>query len=149
MHLVLFQPDIPQNTGAMLRLSACFGLTLHIIEPCGFVFDDRKLKRSGMDYIDQVDIRRHASWKDFINSKEKAGRLVLLTTKATDIYYDHTFQKDDYLIVGQESVGAPDYVHESVDARVKIPLTKNARSFNVAMSAAIVVSEAVRQINKS
>ena len=144
MRLALYQPDMAPNTGTMMRLCACLGVSLDIIEPCGFVFDDRKLKRAAMDYIDQLDCRRHASWEEF-RSSLAPRRLVLLTTKADTAYNNFAFEPDDVLMVGRESAGVPDDVHAAADARILIPMRPEVRSLNVALSAAIVLSEALRQ----
>ncbi|MFA4995264.1 MAG: tRNA (cytidine(34)-2'-O)-methyltransferase [Bdellovibrionales bacterium] len=144
MRLALFQPDMPPNTGTMMRLCACFGVGMDIIEPCGFPLDDARLKRAAMDYIDHLKYARHASWEDFIAQIGKQ-RLVLLTTKAAVPYIDFSFSNDDILMVGRESAGVPDYVHARADARVVIPIKPPMRSLNVAMSAAIVLGEALRQ----
>ena len=144
MRLALFQPDMPPNTGAMMRLCACFGVAMDIIEPCGFPLDDAKLKRAAMDYIDHLDLTRHRSWEDFAHKIGKQ-RLVLLTTKSDVAYTDFSFQGDDILMVGRESAGVPPYVHDRADARVLIPIKSPMRSLNVAVSAAIVLSEALRQ----
>lgn len=152
MRLVLYQPDIPQNTGAMLRLAACFGLGVDIIEPCGFVFDDRRMKRAGMDYMDQVQMQRHTSWGAYLAWRTDPanpavlGRLILLTTKAEKIYSTLSYLPHDSLIVGQESSGAPEDVHRAADERILIPLKPGLRSLNVAMAAAIVAGEAMRQL---
>jgi tRNA (cytidine/uridine-2'-O-)-methyltransferase len=147
MRLALYQPDMAPNTGTMMRLCACLGVSLDIIEPCGFVFDDRKLKRAAMDYIDHLDYRRHASWDDF-RQQAAPRRLILLTTKADLAYHRFSFQADDILMVGRESAGAPDDVHAAADARILIPMRPEARSLNVALSAAIVVAEALRQTSQ-
>jgi tRNA (cytidine/uridine-2'-O-)-methyltransferase len=144
MRLALYQPDMAPNTGTMMRLCACFGVGLDIIEPCGFVFDDRKLKRAAMDYTDHLDYARHASW-DVFRGSLAPRRLVLLTTKADLPYHDFTFRADDVLMVGRESAGVPDDVHVAADARVIIPMRPEVRSLNVAISASIVLSEALRQ----
>lgn len=146
MRLALYQPDIPQNTGAMLRLAACFGLGVDIIEPCGFVFDDAKMRRSGMDYIDLVQITRHSSWESFYATKG-SSRLLLLSTKAAKPYYDCSFRPDDILLVGRESSGVPEDVHKACTDRLLIPMASGTRSLNVAMAAGIVVSEAARQLS--
>ena len=146
MRLVLYQPDIPQNTGAILRLAACFGVAVDLIEPAGFVWDDRKLRRAGMDYLDQVDLNRIASWEGY-SGMIQPGRLVLATTKGSERYETFQFQNDDRLLFGRESAGVPDSVHQAVDARVHIPMRPDQRSLNVAQSAAIVLSEALRQTN--
>ncbi|MGB0671659.1 MAG: tRNA (cytidine(34)-2'-O)-methyltransferase [Rhodospirillales bacterium] len=143
MRLALFEPDIPQNTGTLLRLCACLGLGVDVIEPCGFVFSDSRMKRAGMDYLDRVDLQRHASWNRFEAALQ--GRLVLLTTKGDQAYTDLAFQPDDVLLVGRESAGVPDTVHARADARVTIPMQTGFRSLNVALAAAMVAGEALRQ----
>lgn len=149
MRIVLYRPDIPQNVGAILRLSACFGMELHIIEPCGFPLDDKRLRRAGMDYIDQVEMFRHASWEEFVLHKQKhEGRVMALTTKASVPYTEMAYAKGDYLMMGQESAGLPEQIHAQVDARLIIPMQEGARSLNVAMSTAIVAAEAKRQIGQ-
>ncbi|MCE2509762.1 MAG: tRNA (cytidine(34)-2'-O)-methyltransferase [Alphaproteobacteria bacterium] len=148
MRLALFEPDIPQNVGAILRLCACLGLPLDVIEPCGFVFDDRRLKRVAMDYLDKVTLCRHDSWAAFLGAHEQAaqaGRLVLLSTRAETPYTAFAFREDDTLLLGRESKGVPETVHETADARVKIPLQSGLRSLNVALAAAMVAGEALRQ----
>lgn len=151
MRLALYQPDIPQNTGTLLRLGACLDLELDIIEPCGFVFSEKALKRAGMDYLDKVKYRRHNSWADFLQYREEHseeyGRLVLLTTKASSAYFDFEFKPNDIILMGRESAGVPQSVHETVDARLIIPMNENARSINVAVSAVMVLGEALRQTN--
>ena len=151
MRLALFQPDIPQNTGTLLRLGACVDVELDIIEPCGFVFSEHTLKRSGMDYLDLVQYRRHASWYDFLDYRAKHpetyGRIILLTTKAKQPYYDFQFQNNDILLLGRESAGVPQEVHNTADARLLIPMNEKARSINVAVSAVMVLGEALRQTN--
>lgn len=143
MRLALFEPDIPQNTGTLLRLAACFNLPVDIIEPCGFVFNDQKMRRAGMDYLDIVDCIRHDSWEKFYT--QHTGRIVLLTTKGAEPYHKFTFKDDDILLLGRESAGVPDYVHHAADARLRIPMRPEARSINVAVSGAIVLGEALRQ----
>ena len=146
MHLALYQPDIAQNTGTILRLAACFGIEAHIIEPAGFPVSDRAFRRAGMDYLDQVTITRHASWAAFEAWRRAAGfRLVLLTTQATTSYLDHRFIERDVLLLGRESAGVPDAVHAAADARLTIPMREGLRSLNVAMACAMVVGEALRQ----
>jgi tRNA (cytidine/uridine-2'-O-)-methyltransferase len=146
MRLALYQPDIAQNTGTMLRMAACLGVGVDIIEPCGFVFADPRLRRAGMDYLDSVDLARHISWQAFLAARAAdSGRLVLLTTRAATAYTDAPFHADDTLMVGRESAGVPDAVHALADLRVKIPLRKNLRSLNVAVAAAMVLGEALRQ----
>jgi tRNA (cytidine/uridine-2'-O-)-methyltransferase len=144
LRLALYQPDMPSNTGTMMRLCACLGIGLDIIEPCGFVLDDAKLRRAAMDYIDYLDCTRHRSWNDF---SDKIGdrRLVLLTTKAAIPYTEHAFRSNDIIMVGRESAGVPDVVHNRADARILIPLNPPLRSLNVAISAAMAIGEALRQ----
>jgi tRNA (cytidine/uridine-2'-O-)-methyltransferase len=144
MRLALYQPDIPQNTGALIRLAACFGVPLDIIEPCGFLWSDAKLKRAGMDYLDLADITRHVSWEAFSATQNDARR-VLLTTKAEQVYTDFVFQSGDVLLLGRESAGVPGFVHASADARLRIPMREGLRSLNVAMTGAIVLAECLRQ----
>lgn len=143
MRLTLYQPDIPQNAGTLIRLGACLDVGIDIIEPCGFILDDRRLRRSVMDYADHADITRHSSWERFNQTRQ--GRLVLLTTRAAVPHVDFSFQPDDILLLGQESCGVPDHVHDAADARVLVPMRQGARSLNVAVAAAIVVGEALRQ----
>ena len=146
MRLVLFQPDIPQNTGTLLRLAACLGVGVDVIEPCGFVLDDRRMRRAGMDYLDQVDLVRHASWEAYRASSASApGRLVLLTTKATTRHIDFDFASFDRIMVGRESGGVPDDVAALCDGRLRIPMQPGLRSINVALTASIVMGEALRQ----
>lgn len=145
MRLALFEPDIPQNTGTVLRLAACLGVGVDIIEPMGFVWSDRHLRRAGMDYLDHVELVRHTSWTAFHDNHQH--RLVLLTTKAEDRYTDFAFSADDTLLLGRESAGVPDSVQAAADARIKIPMAGGMRSLNVALAAAMVLSEALRQTN--
>ncbi len=151
MRLALFQPDIAQNTGTLLRLSACLDLPMDIIEPCGFLFNDKGLKRAGMDYLEFANYRRHASWDDFLSYRAEHqkdyGRIILLTTHASRPYTDFCFEKNDIILMGRESAGVPEIVHQTADARLLIPMNKNARSINVALSAVMVVGEALRQTN--
>jgi tRNA (cytidine/uridine-2'-O-)-methyltransferase len=147
MRLVLFEPDIPQNTGAILRLAACFGLGVDIIFPCGFIFDEPRMRRAGMDYLDSVEVRKHASWAAYCTFREtEPGRLLLLSTKAATPYLDFAYQPEDALLLGRESAGVPAEVHDAADERLVIPLQQGMRSLNVAMAAAIVAAEALRQI---
>lgn len=144
LRLALYQPDMPPNTGAMMRLCACFGVGLDIIEPCGFALDDKKLKRVAMDYTNHLNYQRHASWDDF--RRNIAGRrVVLLTTKSDQPYYRFDFQPNDILMVGRESAGVPFDVHQTVEARITIPLHPAARSLNVGMAAAIVLTDALKR----
>jgi tRNA (cytidine/uridine-2'-O-)-methyltransferase len=144
MRLALFEPDIPQNLGAFIRLSACLKVPLDVIEPCGFPVDDKRIRRAAMDYYELARIARHASWAAFKRDR-LAGRLVLLTTKGGTDFPDIAFAQDDILLFGRESAGVPDDVHQTADLRLRIPLQKGARSLNVALAAAMVVSEALRQ----
>lgn len=144
--IALYQPDIAQNMGTLVRLGACMGTKTHIIEPCGFALDDKKLRRAGMDYMELASITRHASWEDFKHYvADQQHRVVLLTTKTTTSYMETNFQPHDILLVGRESAGVPESVHHSVDMRVTIPMQPPARSLNVAISAAMVFGEALRQ----
>ena len=143
MRLALYEPDIPQNTGAILRLGACLGIAVDLIEPFGFIWDDRHLKRAGMDYLDQVEFVRHRSWSAF--RAVPRGRLVLLTTQGTAAYHRFAFTADDTLLFGRESAGVPAEVHAAVDARVTIPMRPGLRSINVALAASMVLGEALRQ----
>lgn len=146
MRLALFEPDIPQNAGTMIRMAACFGIGVDIIEPCGFIFDDKRLRRAGMDYLTRAAISLHNSWDAFIAVRRaEGGRLVLLSTQGDTVYTDFKFGSDDTLIVGRESAGVPETVHQSVDARLCIPMSNGDRSLNVAISAAMVTGEALRQ----
>ena len=149
MRLALFQPDIPQNTGTLLRLGACLDMALDIIEPCGFIFNDKAMRRAGMDYLDMSNCRRHDSWQDFLRYREahgeEYGRLVLMTTKGSIPYTAFEFRKNDIILMGRESAGVPEEVHQTADARIVIPMNPNARSINMAVSAAMAVGEALRQ----
>ena len=147
MRLALYQPDIPQNTGAILRLAACFGMPVDVIEPCGFAFDDRRLRRAGMDYLEHVELHRHRSWEAYrVARARQPGRLILLTTKSAMPHIDCRFEVADSLLLGRESAGVPEEVHEAADLRVRIPMRAGLRSLNVAMAAAIVAGEAMRQL---
>lgn len=144
--LALFEPDIPQNAGTLLRACACLGVKAAIVEPAGFPVSDRAFRRAGMDYLDHVDISRHVSFAAFETWRAQAGRrLVLLTTQAATDYRDFAFRPDDVLMVGRESVGAPAHVHAAADARLLVPIRPRLRSLNVAVAAAMVVGEALRQ----
>jgi len=142
--LVLYQPDIPQNAGAMLRLAACMGMTLEVIEPCGFLWDDKRMRRAGMDYLDKVQVVRHHSFDAFAESNR---RIVLLSTKADHFFPQFRFQPGDAIMVGRESAGVPDAVAERVHERIKIPMMPGLRSLNVALTAAMTVGEALRQLD--
>ncbi|EJN13856.1 putative rRNA methylase SpoU family [Bradyrhizobium sp. YR681] len=147
MQIALFQPDIPQNTGTILRLCACLGIAAHIIEPAGFPVSDRHFRRAGMDYLDQVSILRHDSWTKFEEWRTAQGyRLLLFTTKAATDYRDFHYQRSDILLFGRESAGVTDAVVEAADARLVIPIAEGLRSLNVAMSAAMAAGEALRQL---
>jgi tRNA (cytidine/uridine-2'-O-)-methyltransferase len=149
MRIALFEPDIPQNTGTMLRLAACLGVEVHLIEPAGFPVSDRAFRRAGMDYLDQVALTRHPSWLDFERWRRAEGlRLVLFTTKATMSYLDHCYEARDLLLFGRESAGVPDHVHEAAEARLRIPMRTGMRSINVAMTCAMAVGEALRQVGR-
>jgi tRNA (cytidine/uridine-2'-O-)-methyltransferase len=144
--LALFQPDIPQNAGTMLRMAACLGVPVEIVEPAGFDVSDRNLRRAGLDYLGSVTINRHASWRAFEEWRRREGRrLVLATTKAAVRHLDFAFRGEDVILLGRESAGVPDDVHEAADARVLVPMQEGLRSLNVAVAAAIVLGEALRQ----
>lgn len=143
MRLAIYQPEIPGNLGAMLRLSACFGIAVDIIEPCGFAFSDKRMKRAGMDYIDHVKITRHVDWDVF--RAAQTGRVLLLSSKATLRVHDFAFAADDVLLFGQESAGVPEDVRDACDAALRIPLGVHVRSLNVAVAAGIALGEALRQ----
>jgi tRNA (cytidine/uridine-2'-O-)-methyltransferase len=146
MRIALYEPDIPQNTGTILRLAACLGLPVDIIEPAGFPVTDRAFRRAGMDYLDRVSITRHGSFSDFEDWRRREGlRLVLLTTAAERSYLDHAFAADQVLLFGRESAGVPEAVHKAADARLRIPIAEGLRSLNIAMAAAMVAGEALRQ----
>ncbi|MGD9639489.1 MAG: tRNA (cytidine(34)-2'-O)-methyltransferase [Alphaproteobacteria bacterium] len=147
MRVALYQPDIPQNTGAIIRICACFHLPLDIIEPCGFILDDQKLKRSAMDYGPLVEIKRHISWGSFLDDKNQNSRLILLTTKGNNPLNKFEFQPDDILLFGRESGGVPKEVAELAAARVFIPMPGNTRSFNLAVSVGITSFQALSSIN--
>jgi|TARA_B110000858_G_scaffold165273_1_gene191838 tRNA (cytidine/uridine-2'-O-)-methyltransferase len=146
MHIALYKPDIPQNTAAIIRLSACLNLKVHIIEPCGFNLHDSRFKRVVMDYLGLSKIVRHEDYDMFLK-KNKKNRIVLMTTKAKKNYHKFQFKKDDILLFGRESAGVPEDLHKSLKYKVKIPMNKKTRSLNVAMSVAIISAEALRQNN--
>ena len=150
MRIALFQPDIAQNTGTILRLAACLGIEAHIIEPAGFPTSDRSFRRAGMDYLDRVAIRRHASWQAFEAWRcAERARLILFTTHASLSYLDHAFYPGDILLFGRESSGLPQDVHAAADARLVIPMQPGLRSLNVAMTAAMAAAEATRQTSRT
>jgi tRNA (cytidine/uridine-2'-O-)-methyltransferase len=144
MRLCLYQPEIPQNTGTLLRLAACVGVGLDIVGPCGFVLSDRKLRRSGMDYMDQVDAKIYSSWEKFLVERSE-GRLISLVPKASASYIDFRFLPNDILVLGQEGAGLPQAVIDQTDYQVRIPMQPGFRSLNVAIAGAMVLGEALRQ----
>ncbi len=145
--IALYQPDIPQNLGAIIRLCACSGFALHIIEPCGFPLDDARIKRVGMDYVANVQLSKHASWEEFCRyATGEAKQLLLFTTKSNTPYTAHAFSAQDILLFGRESAGVPEEVHQRVEHRLTIPMPGGGRSLNLAMSAAMVTGEALRQL---
>ena len=143
-NIALYQPDIPQNTAAIIRLCSCFNVTLEIIEPCGFLLDDKRLKRVAMDYLNKSKIIKYESYEKFL-IKKKNSRVILMTTKAKKNYNNFKFKKKDTILFGRESLGVPKIVHNNSSQRLKIPLNKNARSLNIGMAVAITLSEALRQ----
>ena len=151
MRIALYEPDIPQNAGTILRLAACLGLEAHIVGPAGFPVGDRAFRRAGMDYLDKVSIVRHPGWTDFEAWRKETlrrgdgARLILFTTRGTASYLDHAYRAGDVLLFGRESAGVPDHVHAAADARLTIPMREGLRSLNVAMAAAMAVGEALRQ----
>ena len=144
MHIALYKPDIPQNAAAIIRLCACLNLKIHIIEPCGFDLNDSRFKRVVMDYLGFSKIFRHQDYDEFLK-KNKKNRIVLMTTKATKHYHKFKFKKNDVLLFGRESAGVPENLHRSIKNKIKIPMNKKTRSLNVAMSVAIISTEALRQ----
>jgi tRNA (cytidine/uridine-2'-O-)-methyltransferase len=146
MRIALYEPDIPQNTGTILRLCACLGAEAHIIEPAGFPVTDRAFRRAGMDYLDQVVITRHGSFAAFEDWRRHEGlSLVLLTTGSTHSYLDHAYSENQVLLFGRESAGVPEAVHQAADARLRVPIRPGLRSLNIAMAVAMVAGEALRQ----
>jgi len=150
MRLALYQPDIPQNTGTILRLAACLGIAVDVIEPCGFALHDRGLRRAGLDYLARAALTRHRSWEAYLAARAEAdpgarGRLVLLTTRAETPHTAFAFRADDTLLLGRESAGVEDAVHAAAEARLRIPMRPGSRSLNVAVAAAMVLGEALRQ----
>ena len=146
MHIVLYKPDIPQNAAAIIRLSACLNLKLHLIEPCGFNLNDNRFRRVVMDYMGLCKIIRHNDFNSFLE-KYKKSRIVLMTTKARKIYHKFKFKKNDMLLFGRESAGVPNELHQILKNKIKIPMNKKTRSLNVAISVAIIAAEALRQNN--
>jgi len=149
MRVALYEPDIPQNTGTILRLCACLGLEAHIVEPAGFPVTDRAFRRAGMDYLDKVSIVRHGSWEAFDGWRrgEKLS-LVLVTTAAERSFLDHAYRDDQILLFGRESAGVPEAVHQAADVRLRVPMREDMRSLNVAMAVALVAGEALRQTSQ-
>ena len=145
MRLALFEPDIPQNTGALLRLAACLGVAVDLIEPCGFLLDDRRLKRAVLDYAADLTICRHASWEAFLARRASQSRLILMTTTGTTPLHRFMFAADDTILLGRESAGVPEEVHRAAATRVVIPLRPGARSLNVVLAGAIALAEGLRQ----
>ena len=146
MHIALYKPDIPQNTAAIVRLAACLNLKIHIIEPCGFNLQDARFKRVVMDYLSFSEIFRYEDYDNFLN-KNKRKRIILMTTKAKKYYHKFKFKKEDILLFGRESAGVPEILHKTIKNKLKVPMNKKTRSLNVAMSVAIISSEALRQNN--
>ena len=147
MRIALYQPDIPQNTGTILRLAACLGVEAHLIEPAGFPTSDRAFRRAGMDYLDRVALVRHPSWEAFEGWRHAEGlRLVLFTTQAATSYLDHAYEPRDILLFGRESAGVPEAVHAAAEVRLKVPIRSDMRSLNVAVTCAMAVGEALRQV---
>ncbi len=146
MHIALYKPDIPQNTAAIIRLSACLGLKVHIIEPCGFNINDKRFKRVVMDYIGMSKIYRYEDYNNFIKKNQKS-RIILMTTKAKKSYLKFKYKKDDIILLGRESAGVPKDLHLSIKNKLKVPIKRRARSLNVAVTAAIVSAEIIRQNN--
>ncbi len=147
MRVALYEPDIPQNTGTILRLAACLGAEAHIIEPAGFPTSDRAFRRAGMDYLDQVALVRHVDWAAFERWRAaERARLVLFTTRSRVSYLDHAFRQGDVLLFGRESAGVPDRVHQAAEARLVIPVREGLRSLNVALACAMALGEAMRQL---
>ena len=144
MHIALYKPDIPQNTAAIIRLSACFDLKVHIIEPCGFNLNDARFKRVVMDYMNLSQIFRYENY-DMLKKKNKKSRIILMTTKAKKNYLNFKFKKNDMLLFGRESSGVPETLHKNIKNKLKIQISKKTRSLNLAISAAIITAEALRQ----
>lgn len=144
--LALFEPDIPQNTGTLLRLAACLGVGVDVIEPCGFVWGGKHMRRAGMDYLNSVDVTRHMNWQEF-SEFTVPGRRILLTTKTNASYTSFTFAPGDVLLLGSESAGVPDHVHDQVEAHITIPMRAGQRSLNLATAAAMVLGESLRQLD--
>ena len=149
MRIALYQPDIPQNAGNIFRLGACLGVAVDIIEPTGFIFDDKKFKRSAMDYINHIEYKRHIDWNHFYDwTKKNKFRLILMTTKTSQSFYKFEFFSTDILLFGRESAGVPEKIHQLVDHRLTIPMKEGVRSINLSSSVALVIGESLRQTNK-
>lgn len=146
INIALYQPDIPQNTAAIIRICACLGINLEIIKPCGYFFDKKKLDRIYLDYLENCNLIFHESYDDFLLTKKKM-RLILLTTKSNKSYTKFNYNENDTLLFGKESSGVPSFIHDNIEHKLTIPMNKNVRSLNIASSVAIVASEALRQIN--
>jgi len=147
LRCVLYQPDIPQNTGSVIRTATCFGVGMDLVEPMGFVWDEKRIRRAGMDYLEHADVVRHASWQAYRTTQPADSRLVLLTTQGAERLDEFRFQPGDRLLFGRESAGVPPDVHQAADARVIIPMVPAMRSINVAVSVGIVMAEALRQLD--
>lgn len=145
MKIALYQPDIPQNCGAMIRLCACMGIEMDIIEPCGFLWDDRKIRQSALDYYDKIQITRHDSWNKFFDLYQGRRRIILMSTKTETPYTHFKFREDDILLAGRESAGVPEDVHNAVDARICIPMKNDLRSLNIVNATSMILGEAIRQ----
>jgi len=149
MRIALYQPDIPQNTGNIFRLGACLGVSVDIIEPTGFIFDDKRFKRSAMDYLDHIDYKKHIDWQHFYDwTKKNNFRLILMTTKSQNNLYNFKFNPSDILLFGRESAGVPENIHNIVDHRLTILMKDGVRSINLSSSVALVLGEALRQTNQ-
>ena len=146
IHIALYEPDIPQNVGAAIRLCACLGLTLDIIEPCGFPWDEKKIKQAAMDYRNAVNLVRHDSWSEFQKTYQER-RIVLMTTKSSKPYTEFPFRADDILLAGRESAGVPEEIHQSMDGHIAIPMQEGLRSLNIINATAMITGEALRQTN--
>lgn len=148
MRLALYEPDIPQNAGTLMRMAACLGIAIDVIEPCGFVLGDKRMRRAGLDYLARTTMRMHRSWPAFEQlrrERQPRPRLIVLTTRADTVYTAFRFRGDDIVLVGRESSGVPDAVHAAADARLRVPMASAGRSLNVAVAAAMVTGEALRQ----
>ena len=145
--IALYKPDIPQNTASIIRFSACYGINVHIIEPCGFNLNDSRFKRVVMDYINLVEISRYYDFQDLVK-KNKNSRIILMTTKAKKSVFKFDFKKNDIILLGRESKGVPEFIHNFLNNKIKIPISNKSRSLNVALSAAISATEALRQFKK-